>query len=162
MNRETAAAAKKPLKVPRFVPMLNPLMKGFLRLGVPLGPNTLLSVRGRKSGKIHTTPVGLMEHNGRRYLLATFGEVNWVKNLRSAGEGRIGKGRRRETIAPTELPPEKAAAVFKEVLTPYLHSRMMRSFLQMGYELDSHSTDEDFMRKALRHPAFEVQPTKEE
>jgi deazaflavin-dependent oxidoreductase (nitroreductase family) len=156
MNRETA----KTLKVPSFVPVLNPLIKAFLRIGVPMGPNTLLCVRGRKSGKMRTTPVGLMEHGGHRYLFATFGEVDWVRNLRASGEAKIGMGRHREMISATVLNPEKAAAVFREVLKPYLHSRMMRSFLHMGYELGPNSTDEDFMNEALRHPVFEVSPEK--
>jgi deazaflavin-dependent oxidoreductase (nitroreductase family) len=150
----------KNLKVPSFVHLLNPLIKAMLRIGVAIGPNTLLIVRGRKSGKIRTTPVALMEHDGHQYVLATFGEVNWVRNLRLTKEARIGKGRHRKTVSATELSPEKAAVVFKDVLTPYLASRMMRSFLQMGYDLNPNSTDKDFMKEAYRHPVFEVSSKK--
>jgi deazaflavin-dependent oxidoreductase (nitroreductase family) len=146
------------LKTPGFVVMLNPLIRGLLRLGIPMGPNTLLTIRGRKSGKMRTTPVGLFENEGQRYLLATFGEVNWVKNLRKDGEAKIGRGRHREWVSARELTPQDAAPVFKKVLSHYLGSRTMRSFLQMGYDLAPGASDEDFLREANRHPAFELRP----
>jgi hypothetical protein len=57
-----------------------------LRAGLPFGSLTLLSVRGRKSGKIYTIPVALVERSGTRWLVAAFGEVSWVRNLRAAGQ----------------------------------------------------------------------------
>jgi deazaflavin-dependent oxidoreductase (nitroreductase family) len=117
---------------------------------------TLLTLRGRKSGKLRTTPVGLMEHEGHRYLIATFGEVNWVRNLRVARKAQIGKGRHRETVAANELAADQAASVFKQVFAPYLSSRMMSSFLKMGYDLTPESTSEDYLKEAHRHPAFEL------
>jgi len=69
-----------------------------VRLGVPVGPSVLLSVRGRKSGKNYTVPIALVENNGTRFLVAAFGEVNWVRNLRAAGEARLTRRRRTETI----------------------------------------------------------------
>lgn len=40
----------------------------------------LLTVPGRKSGKPHTTPVILVEQSGVRWLVAPYGDVNWVLN----------------------------------------------------------------------------------
>ncbi|HEX2712888.1 MAG TPA: nitroreductase/quinone reductase family protein, partial [Candidatus Acidoferrales bacterium] len=37
------------------------ILKGLLRVGIPMGPMILLSVRGRKTGKLRTTPVDLFE-----------------------------------------------------------------------------------------------------
>jgi deazaflavin-dependent oxidoreductase (nitroreductase family) len=149
---------KESIKVPRFVPLLTPLVKMMLMIGVPMGPNTLVSVRGRRSGKTRTTPVALMEHDGHKYLLATFGEVNWVRNLRSAGEASIGRGRRRVLVSAIELAPSQATLVFRKVLSPYLASPMTRAFLRTGYDLDKDASDEDFLREAHRHPVFEVVP----
>jgi deazaflavin-dependent oxidoreductase (nitroreductase family) len=61
------------------------LLKVLLLIGVPKGPLVLLSVRGRKSGKVTTTPIALVQHGHERWLVAAFGEVNWVRNLRAAG-----------------------------------------------------------------------------
>src|SRR2546428_8199540 len=77
---------------PFYVPMLNPLMKSFLHLGVPVGPMTLLTIRGRKTGRMYSTPVGLFRLEGHRYVFDTFGNADWVRNLRAAGEAKIGRG----------------------------------------------------------------------
>jgi len=45
--------------------------KGLLRLGIPMGPMVLLTVRGRKSGQPRTTPVDLFEGNSRSFLVST-------------------------------------------------------------------------------------------
>ena len=147
---------KTKIKIPSFVSLLNPLIKTMLRLGAPVGPMTLLTVRGRKSGKPRTTPVPVWKAQGHRYLLATFGNVDWVRNLRSVQEAQVGKGRRRETVHAKELSVDEAASVFQQVFAPYLSSRMMSSALKMGYELNQKSTPEDYRREAGRHPAFEI------
>jgi deazaflavin-dependent oxidoreductase (nitroreductase family) len=147
---------KKVLKIPRYVPLLNPLIKTMLHLGAPVGPMILLTVRGRKSGKAFTTPVGVMELDGHRFVIGTFGNVNWVRNLRAAREAKIGKGRHRKLVHAQELPIDKAADVFQKVFAPYLSSKLMSSFLKMGYDLNKESTSADYLKEAQRHPAFEV------
>ena len=54
------------LRVPFFVPIFNPIARRLLGAGVPLGPNALLTVRGRRTGAPRTTPVALVELKGRR------------------------------------------------------------------------------------------------
>lgn len=142
--------------VPFFVPLLNPVIKSLVRMGVPMGPMTLLTVRGRKSGKRHTTPVGLLEYDGHQYIFGTFGEVGWVRNLRAARKATITRGRRRRSVVAIELPTQEAASVLRNVLTPFFKSRMMSQFLRMGYELKSDSTMDDFLNEARRHPGFEL------
>ena len=66
--------------------VVSTIITTLLRLGLPVGPSVLLSVRGRKSGKIYTIPIELVENSGTRFLIAAFGEVNWVRNLRAAGQ----------------------------------------------------------------------------
>src|SRR2546428_12569451 len=112
--------------VPFFVPLMNPLIKSLLRVGVPMGPMTLLTVRGRKSGHQYTTPVGLFEHDGRRYVFGTFGEVNWVRNLRATGRATIGRGLRRRPVNAVELGEKEGARVLQAILAPYLASRARR------------------------------------
>ena len=38
-------------RAPRLIRLSNPISRGLLRLGMPMGPNTLLTVRGRTSGE---------------------------------------------------------------------------------------------------------------
>ena len=94
------------------------IIKRLLRAGVPMGPMILLTVRGRATGQPRTTPVDLLERNGRRWLVATHGGAssNWVRNLRAAGEGILTRGRRRQAVTAVELFPEAAGPVLKEVL----------------------------------------------
>jgi F420H(2)-dependent quinone reductase len=47
----------------------------FLRRGVPLGSQYLLSVRGRRSGALRSTPVSLVTVEGNRYIVAAFSEA---------------------------------------------------------------------------------------
>src|SRR5262245_49809859 len=93
---------------PSFVHVLNPLIKRLVQLGLNLGPTSmiLLTVYGRKTGQPHTMPVGLFTVSGRRYLFSTFGEVNWVRNLRSNKRAIIAYGRSTEALTASELPPE--------------------------------------------------------
>ena len=100
-------------QAPRFVRVANVLTTTLLRAGVPLvGPGLiignypmyLLTVRGRKSGQPRTVPVAIIERNGKRYVGSPFGIVDWVRNLRAAGEAILTRGRRAETVNARELP----------------------------------------------------------
>jgi len=122
-----------------------------------MGPMTLLTVRGRKSGHQYTTPVGLFEHDGRRYVFGTFGEVNWVRNLRATGRAIIGRGLRRRPVNAVELGEKEGARVLQAILAPYLASRARRSFLRMGYDLKPNASPVDFAKEAQQHPGFELQ-----
>src|ERR1039458_6030598 len=60
---------------------------GFLvGLGFGLKHNYLLQVRGRKSGKLYSTPIDLLETGGKRFLVAPRGRTQWVRNAEAAGE----------------------------------------------------------------------------
>src|SRR5262245_25341263 len=91
--------------VPSWVPFFNRISRRLLAAGVPMGPNVLITVRGRKSGLPRSTPVTIIENAGRRGLIAPFGEVNWVRNLRAAGYATITAGRRKEEVTAIELGP---------------------------------------------------------
>src|SRR5579871_5551507 len=78
---------------------------GFL-VGVGLGfsYNYLLQVRGRKSGNIYSTPIDLLELDGKRFLVAPRGRTQWVRNAEASGEVTLKKGRteRRFRLRPLE------------------------------------------------------------
>jgi deazaflavin-dependent oxidoreductase (nitroreductase family) len=152
-----AVSTVKRVHVPGFVDLFNPLARRLLRLGVPLGPNALLTVRGRKSGEPRTTPVALLEVHGRRWLVGTFGEVNWVRNLRAAGEGSLKVGRRIEAVSASELTPDEAEAFFAGVLGPYVRSLPLGRWLLVSV-LGARDIVEDPAGAAKRHPVFELHP----
>ena len=106
------------LRVPRFVPLFNPVTRFLLRAGVPLGLNGLLTVRGRKSGVARTTPIAIIDLDGRRWVWCPWGEAHWVRNLRAAGRATIARGGHEEIVVATELDESERVAFFRDVAGP--------------------------------------------
>jgi deazaflavin-dependent oxidoreductase (nitroreductase family) len=98
--------------------LFNPIAAFLLVIGVPMGPNGLITIRGRRSGRPRTTPVAIIEHAGRRWVWAPWGDVQWVRNLRSAGRATITVRRRKEDVRATELDPTERVGFFRDVLGP--------------------------------------------
>ena len=141
-------------QVPAIVPIFNPLAVKLLGGGVPLGPNALLTVRGRKSGSMRTTPVAVVEVDGKRWIIGTFGEVNWVRNLRAAGEGVITMGKRRLELKAIELGKAEAAAFFEQVVGPYVRRLRVGGLLLKLLHAGDILTDP--AGAAERRPVFEL------
>jgi len=72
-----------------------------------------LSVPGRRSGKPSTTPIVVMEHEGERYLIAPFGNTEWVRNLRAAQHGRLTVNGRVVEFDPVEIPAAERAPLIE-------------------------------------------------
>ena len=145
-------------RVPAFVPIFNPIAQRLLRLGARLGPNTLLTVRGRRSGEPRTTPVAVVEIDGRRWVIGTFGQVHWVRNLRAAGHARLTVGKRSEELAARELSIEERAAFFRNVITPYVaHLRVVGGLLLAL--LGAREIVEDPDAAARTRPVFQLTTT---
>jgi deazaflavin-dependent oxidoreductase (nitroreductase family) len=123
-----------------------------LRAGIKIGNMSLLTVRGRKSGQPRTTPVWLEERDGQRWLISPYGQVNWVRNLRTAGEATVTRGRRTERVASLELPPHEAAPMLKQSLASA--PSMVRAY----FDVTPDSPLEDFEREVPRHPVFLLKP----
>jgi deazaflavin-dependent oxidoreductase (nitroreductase family) len=78
---------------------------GFLvGLGLGFSYNYLLEVRGRKTGKIYSTPIDLLEMNGKKYLVAPRGRTQWVRNAEAAGEVTLKKGASARNFACVRFP----------------------------------------------------------
>jgi deazaflavin-dependent oxidoreductase (nitroreductase family) len=134
------------------------LLKGLLRLGIPMGPMILLTVKGRKSGKLRTTPVDLFRRGDRSYLVSTHRQEssNWVKNLREAGEGTLTRGWNRRAIKVVELAPDAAGKVLKEVLGPRLASPLGGVVLRRTFSVRPDAPLDQFISAARSHPVFEI------
>src|SRR6266851_7578390 len=83
--------------------LVGPLVRREIASASSAGPNVLLTVRGRSSGRTRTTPVAMLELGGVRYLQASFGITNWVRNLRAAGQASVSRGRWSEMFDVVEL-----------------------------------------------------------
>jgi deazaflavin-dependent oxidoreductase (nitroreductase family) len=111
-------------RVPSTVSRISPLLKPILRAGVPLGPNALVTIRGRKSGEPRTTPLAIIDTGGRRFIWSPWGDVHWVRNLRAAGRATITVRKRSEEVRATELDRDERVRFFRDVFGP--HARAMR------------------------------------
>jgi len=151
--------------------LLNPVFSRYLGVGLPGGPNVLLTVRGRSSGRSRRTPVAMLQIRDRWFVQASFGEVGWVRNLRAAGQAVVRKGRRTDVVDSVELDPETAGAIMHEALAPYARSRLLRRVVgpttrppvgilhYFGVRIDQ--TVDEYIAEARRHPVFELLPRPE-
>lgn len=148
-------AASRGRRLPGWVPYFNAVAKPLLRLGVPMGPDILLTVRGRKSGLPRTTPVTIGDYGGRRGFISPFGETDWVRNLRAAGTATIRIGRKREEIRAVELDHDEAVRFISEVIAPIAAStRLGNWFVRTIDKIDLDHPEET----AVGKPVFEVFP----
>jgi deazaflavin-dependent oxidoreductase (nitroreductase family) len=154
----------KQYRVGFFVRFNNAVMKWMLRRGVPLGTFAILTVRGRKSGRPIENPLVVFPKDENRYLVAAYGTVNWVRNIRAAdGQATLTRGHHTEQIVAVELPPEEAAPVLRYALetgAPNVWRPLVkayRRFLVLPYlDVDVDSSLEEFQRTVITHPVFLV------
>lgn len=124
-------------------------VRAMLAVGVPIRDTYMLTVRGRRTGRPHSTPVRLVEENGQRWLVAPYGPVNWVRNARAAGQVTLSRGRKLETVAIEELGPTESAPVLKRYLEEV---PIVRPF----FDVTPDSSLEAFAAEAPRHPVFRI------
>ncbi len=127
---------------------------GFL-VGMGLGPsfNYLLEVKGRKSGKIYSTPVNLHEYNGQQYLVAPRGRTQWVRNAEVSGEVTLKKIGRRRTYRLRALSDSEKPEILKSYLTRY------GSMVQRFFPVQPDAPLAAFAEIAAGYPAFELLPS---
>ena len=156
----------KPYRVTTFVRINNTMITSLLRLGIQVWSFSLLTVRGRKSGKPIKAPIAIFVRDQKPYLIASYGVVNWVRNLRAAGgEATLTRGRRTEKIHAIELEPAAAAPIFREALRsgppgiPAVIFRVYRSrFVRPYLNVTANASLEEFEHEVLAHPVFLLQP----
>jgi deazaflavin-dependent oxidoreductase (nitroreductase family) len=146
---ETEASYQKPGWFTQHV--FNPLVAQLTRMGISVAGSRVLEVRGRKSGEPRRVPVNLLEHEGRRYLVAPRGQTQWVRNLRAAGEGRLLVGRHAERFTSTEVPLDDCPPILRAYLT-----RWKWEVGQFFGGVGPDAPDEDLRRIAPDHPIFRL------
>lgn len=132
--------------------------KAFNRLlgaaaGWGLGPAYvhLLQVKGRKSGKLYSTAVSLLEMDGKKFLVAPRGRTQWVRNAEAAGEITLKRGSSRKfrlrPLSDSEKPP-----VLNAYLTNY------KPAVGRFFPVPPDAPLEAFAQIAAGYPAFELTP----
>jgi deazaflavin-dependent oxidoreductase (nitroreductase family) len=143
------------LHPPRGIHLFNAIAKPLLAAGMPMGFNGLLTVRGRTSGVPRTTPLAVIEVDGRRWVWSPWGEVHWVRNLRAAGRATIVVRRSTDEVTATELSPAERVAFFRDILGPL--ARSMRGGVWFIRTFDGVDIN-DPVGAAEGRAAFELRP----
>jgi deazaflavin-dependent oxidoreductase (nitroreductase family) len=146
-------------QAPVLIRLSNPLANALLKVGMPMGPNALVTIRGRTSGRPISMPLAVMEIDGRRWIIGAYGEVNWTRNLRAAGEAEIQVQGRPVRVTATELRGEAADRFFLETLPSYIRRfpAAGRLFARVFFRLVAPEITTDPRRAAATHPVFELQ-----
>ena len=146
------AQAQRFLKPSLTERIFNRLFGIAIGFGMGLGHNYVVEVLGRKSGRIFSTPIDLLEFDGRYYLVAPRGETNWVRNARAAGRVTLRKGRQREEFAVREVGLAQRPVLLKAYLDRFALT------VQRYFPLSRESPASGFASIAERYPVFELTP----
>ncbi len=130
----------------------NRVVVALQRRGLVIGTMRVLSVPGRKTGRLRTTPVSPLSLGGRRYIVAGLEGADWVKNARASGWGLLARGREEERVGLVELPVGERAAVLRAF------PDRVPGGVQFFRQLYGISGDpEEFAALAPRCPVFRVE-----
>jgi hypothetical protein len=119
-------------------------------LGFGLQHNFLLQVRGRTSGRILTTPVNVLDTDGKRYLVAPRGRTQWVRNAEAAGEITLKKGSYRQSFRLQPIPDIEKPELLKLYLDRFATTVKRYFPLKAGSEVNA------FRDVAPNYPVFEL------
>jgi len=119
-------------------------------MGLGFSHNYLLQVRGRKSGKIYSTPIDLLELGGKRFLVAPRGRTQWVRNAEAAGEVTLKRGSKRQRYRLRALSDQEKPEILKAYLDQF------RREVQRYFPVPAGSPVETFRELVQGYPAFEL------
>ncbi|TWP34316.1 nitroreductase family deazaflavin-dependent oxidoreductase [Leekyejoonella antrihumi] len=132
--------------------IMNNVVAGLARRGVSLLGAQELSVTGRRSGEIRSTPVNPLLRDGELYLVSARGNTQWVRNVRTTPEVHLRVGRRSTAYTAVELP--------NDVKVPLLRAYLKRWGWQvkpMFAGITASSTDDQVATVAGEHPVFRLE-----
>jgi deazaflavin-dependent oxidoreductase (nitroreductase family) len=136
---------------PTFADRLVNRFFGFLvGLGVGLRHNYLLQVTGRRTGRLYSTPVNILDCDGRRFLVAPRGETQWVRNVRSSGQLWLKKGPTRQAYRVRELADAEKPKLLKTYLDRF------STTVQRYFPVAAGSPAESLSPLTRRYPVFEL------
>ena len=133
--------------------LINSWFRTLTKLGLGASYRHILTVRGRKTGRPHSTPVDVIEAGGDRWLVAGYGPANWVLNTRAAGEVTLSRGGRSETCKVEEAAAKDAVPVLRKYIAEI---RVTRPY----FDATPNSSDEAIAAELPRHAVFRLIPAR--
>jgi len=130
---------------------INRVYTALTRLGLGASYRRLLTVTGRRTGLPRTTPVDVMTLDGTPYLVAPYGEVSWVHNVRAAGAIRLSRRGHTRRYRATEVNLHDAVPVIRSYIARVPVTRAWWSVRPDGSEAE-------LRIEATTHPVFRLDP----
>lgn len=130
--------------------LFNQAFGWLLRFGIGLSHNYLLEVRGRKSGRLYSTPVDVLDLSGRRFLVCGRGQSEWVRNAQAAGRVTLVRGGKRTEFAVRAVPDADKPPIIKAYVERF------KLTVQRYFPVSAGSPVADFESIAQRYPVFEL------
>jgi deazaflavin-dependent oxidoreductase (nitroreductase family) len=131
--------------------LINSLFRALTRIGLGASYRHILTVPGRKTGRLYSTPIDIIELDHQRWLIAGYGPANWVRNVRAAGEVTLSRGRQSHRFGVEEADGPAAVSALRKYMTEI---RVTRPYFDAAPD----SPEEDVAAELPRHPAFRLIP----
>ena len=129
------------------------LNKGFgflVGLGIGLRHNYLVEVTGRRTGRVYSTPIDLMEFKQRRFLVAPRGRTEWVRNAESARELVLKRGSASQKFRIRIVPDGEKPEILKAYLDRF------KLTVQRYFPVRAGADASAFVQIADQYPVFEL------
>ena len=110
----------------------------------------MMTVPGRRSKRLHSNPVSVLVEGGQRWVVCPYGEREWVKNVRAAGQITLSRGlSKQKLMASEELNPQISASVLRAY---YRGEAITRKYFRAGAD----SSLAEFAAESALHPVFRL------
>lgn len=109
----------------------------------------ILTVAGRTTGVPRSTPVDVMAIDGHRWLVAPYGETNWVRNVRAVGRISLRRGRFTEQLRTEEIAGTDVVVPIRLYIGAV---RVARPYWEVGPD----ASDAEIAAIAGNHPVFRL------
>ena len=123
------------------------VFRGLTRLGI--GPASLLTTTGRRTGQRRRTPVIPVCQGDRIWLVAPYGAVSWVLNARASGRVSLRHGRSENAYKIREVTAGEAGPILKQYVEV---ASATRSYFRAGVGAPA----SEFEAEACLHPVLEL------
>ena len=135
-----------------FARVVNRFYGRLTALGIIPSYSYLLQSKGRKTGIIRSTPVNVLRHDAKLYLVGTRGHTQWSRNVITDAHITLTRGKRREEFRLRVVPSENKAEILKAYLSRF--NWMAWRF----FPVQANAPISAFAAIADRYPVFELTP----
>lgn len=129
--------------------IVNRLTQAMARRG--MGASWVLSTKGRISGTRRDFVITPVTYDGVRYLVAPYGEVSWVKNVRANPHVTLTRGDVKLRATAEEISGEEAGHALGKYYAENL--RYVGKFM----DIPGDHTITDFVAVVYRYPVFRIE-----